>query len=240
MTKYSNTQDQEVDESETGGQLQGPRYATVLLDLNDEHESSDNDIAPGKSAVTRRQLHHFNLVNDETVVLLYHIQGDLEDIETVLDATPDVLNYDLVDQGEGGGFAYIHCELDDPVRSIVSTLHQYEVVLDMPLKFTDDGSVKATLIGEESVLGEALEAISESVTVQLEKTGMYHPGGQDLGATLTDRQHQILTVAVDHGYYEVPRQSTLEDIAAEMDLSRATVGEHLQKIEANVLSRIVQ
>ncbi|GAA0239054.1 helix-turn-helix domain-containing protein [Haladaptatus pallidirubidus] len=240
MTYHSNSQDQKVDESEKGGQTQGPRYATVLLELDEEHESSDDDIAPGRSAVTRRQLHHFNLVDDETVVLLYHFQGDLDQIETVLDAAPDVLNYGLVDQGEGGGFAYIHCELDDPVRSIVSTLHLFEVVLDMPLEFTTDGSVKATLIGEEPALGEALEAISGIVNIHLEKTGTYRPGARDLGATLTDRQYQILTVAVREGYYEVPRGSTLEDVAAEIDLSRATVGEHLQKIEAKVLSRIVQ
>lgn len=240
MTNHSNTRTREGDEGGKGGQPQGPRYATVLLELDDEYKSSNNDIALGKSAVTRRQLHHFNLVDDETVVLLYRFQGDFDQIDAALSAAPDVLNYDLVNQREGGGFAYIHCELNDPVRSIVSTLHQFEVVLDMPLEFADDGSVKVTLIGEESVLGEALEAISRDVDIQLEKTGTYRPGVRDLGATLTDRQYQILTVAVEEGYYLVPRQSTLEDIAAEMDLSRATVGEHLQKIEANVLSRIVQ
>lgn len=240
MTNHLNSQNKEIDERDKGGQLQGPRYATVLLELNDENESTDDDIIPRRSAVTRRQLHHYNLVDDETVVLLYHFQGDLEQIEAVLDSAPDVLNYDLVDQREGGRFAYIHCKLNDPVRSIVSTVHQFEVVLDMPLEFTDEGSVKATLIGEEPALGEALEAISEIVNIHLEKTGTYRPGVRDLGATLTDRQHQILTVAVDQGYYEVPRQSALEDVAAEMDLSRATVGEHLQKIEAKVLSRIVQ
>lgn len=219
MTDHLNSQNKGVNGSDKGGQLQGPRYATVLLELNDKNESADDDIVPGRSAVTHRQLHHFNLVDDETVVLLYHFQGDLEQIETILDFAPDVLNYDLVDQREGGGFAYIHCKLKDPVRSIISTLHQFEVVLDMPLEFTHDDSVKATLIGEESVLGEALEAISEIVNIHLEKTGTYRPGVRDLGATLTDRQYQILTVAVQEGYYKVPRQATLETIAAKMGLS---------------------
>jgi predicted DNA binding protein len=240
MTNLSNLRNQEVSERGKDDQSQRTRYATVLLELDDAHEFSNNNIVPGRSAVTRRQLHNFNLVDNETVVLLYHFRGDLNQIDAALDATPDVLNYDLVDQENGGGFAYIHCELSDPVRSIVSTLHQFEIVLDMPLEFSDNGSVKATLLGEEPVLGEALKAISESVNVQLEKTGTYRPGIRDLGATLTDRQYQILTVAIQEGYYEVPRQVTLETIAAKMDLSRATVGEHLQKIEANVLSRIVQ
>ena len=56
---------------------------------------------------------------------------------------------------------------------------------------------------------------------------------------LTDRQHEILTIAVEQGHYEVPRRATINDIADEMGLSQATVGEHLQKIEARILSRAV-
>lgn len=237
----SEPEDQETEDADEPRQSRAAtaRYATVLLDLDDDRGNS-NSGSPGEPAVTRTQLRHFNLVDNETVVLLYQIHGELDRARMSLDASPEVLNYDIVGRGDGEAFAYVHCELGDPVKGIVETLHEFEVVLDMPLEFTDDGIVRATLIGEAPALHEALDAIADVVEMTLEKTGKYRPGVRDLDATLTNRQRQILTVAVEEGYYEVPRAATLEDIATQMELSRATVGEHLQKIEGKILSRVVR
>lgn len=232
---------QPVDESENDQQSREIRYATVQLKLDNEHAPYDT-VTLDRPVETRKQLHHFNLIDDGTIVMLYHFQGNLERVSTALTAAPNVLNFDLVDHGDCGGFAYIHCELTDPVKSIISTLHQFEVVLKMPLEFTNEETIRATLVGKESAVGDALQAISEIVEIHLEKTGEYlsQPNILNRGSALTNRQHEILTIAVRQGYYQVPRQATIEDIAAAMDLSRATVGEHLQKIEANVFSQIVQ
>lgn len=114
---------------------------------------------------------------------------------------------------DGAAYAYVHCKLGAPVKSIVKTLHEFEVVLDVPLEFTADGAVRATLIGETQPLDEVLNAITDIVELDLERTGEYHPGVRDLDATLTNRQRQILTVAVKEGYYEILREATLKDIA---------------------------
>lgn len=46
---------------------------------------------------------------------------------------------------------------------------------------------------------------------------------------LTDRQLEVLTLAVDRGYFSVPREVTLTDLASDLDLQKSTVGEHLQR-----------
>lgn len=216
------------------------RYATVRLDLDDGHTSFGEDIDLGEPAVTRKRMIQFNPVDDESVVMLYRFRGDVDQARGALEATPEVFKFDVVHGGHGENIAYVHCALQDPVKSIISTIRQYEIVIDMPLVFPDDGSIRARLIGEDSTLGDVLDALTEIVGVHLEKTGRYHPELSEVGITLTDRQHQILTVAVERGYYEVPRQSTIEDIASEIALSRATVSEHLQKIEAGVLPQLVR
>ena len=38
------------------------------------------------------------------------------------------------------------------------------------------------------------------------------------------------------GYYEVPREASTADIAAEIDVDPSTVTEHLQRAERNLLS----
>jgi len=41
------------------------------------------------------------------------------------------------------------------------------------------------------------------------------------------------------GYYEVPKQVSSEEIAAELDLDPSTVAEHLQRAERNLLGQLL-
>ena len=56
---------------------------------------------------------------------------------------------------------------------------------------------------------------------------------------LTDRQFEVLMMARRMGYYDLNRSVTMEDIAAEMDLSSATICEHLNRAENHVISSVV-
>jgi predicted DNA binding protein len=46
---------------------------------------------------------------------------------------------------------------------------------------------------------------------------------------LTDRQIEVLSLAIERGYFEVPRAVDLSDLAAELDVRKTTVGEHLRR-----------
>ncbi|SFL46012.1 Predicted DNA binding protein, contains HTH domain [Halogranum rubrum] len=46
---------------------------------------------------------------------------------------------------------------------------------------------------------------------------------------LTDRQREVIVVAYELGYFSVPREATLSDIAAHIDIEKSTVGEHLRR-----------
>lgn len=53
---------------------------------------------------------------------------------------------------------------------------------------------------------------------------------------LTDRQRDVVTEALARGYYEWPRQINNETLADELDISRATLHEHLRKAEQRLVS----
>ena len=53
---------------------------------------------------------------------------------------------------------------------------------------------------------------------------------------LTDRQREVVTEALERGYYDWPRKITNEQLAAELEISRATLHEHLRKAERTLLS----
>jgi len=59
-------------------------------------------------------------------------------------------------------------------------------------------------------------------------------GGSDYG--LSEKQRQMLAYAVEAGYFEVPREVDLTDIAAELDISHQAASERLRRA-TNVLAR---
>ena len=52
---------------------------------------------------------------------------------------------------------------------------------------------------------------------------------------LSRRQSEVLLTAVRAGYYQVPRKSTVEEIAQELSLGRSTTEEHLRRAESAVI-----
>lgn len=56
---------------------------------------------------------------------------------------------------------------------------------------------------------------------------------------LTDRQRDVLEVAFDRGYYDIPRSVSTSEIAAEFGLDDSTVSEHLQRAERNLAASML-
>lgn len=55
-------------------------------------------------------------------------------------------------------------------------------------------------------------------------------GDESDGTTLlTEQQRQAFEVALEHGYFDIPRKASLEDIAAEMGISYQAVSERLRR-----------
>jgi len=60
----------------------------------------------------------------------------------------------------------------------------------------------------------------------------------DLLGNLTANQADALVVALDNGYYSVPKKATTEGVAARMGVPRTTYEEHLRKAESKVMQSV--
>lgn len=56
---------------------------------------------------------------------------------------------------------------------------------------------------------------------------------------LTDRQREVLEAALREGYYEVPRECTLDDLAATLDIDKSTASGILRRGERRILTRVL-
>ena len=59
------------------------------------------------------------------------------------------------------------------------------------------------------------------------------------GDGLTDRQREALRIAYERGYFEIPRQASLEDIAAELEISASSVSERLRRAQTELIEETV-
>jgi predicted DNA binding protein len=58
--------------------------------------------------------------------------------------------------------------------------------------------------------------------------GLYTEHGSD-GLTLTPKQREALAVALDRGYFDVPRRSTLAEVAADLGISDTAASERIRR-----------
>jgi len=100
---------------------------------------------------------------------------------------------------------------------------------------TDTG-VTVELVGDQRTISETLtEYEAAGVSPELDKLGDYEGDDRTLDA-LTDRQREVVETAYDMGFYDVPREVSTDDIAAELEIDSSTVAEHLQRAERNLLA----
>ncbi|WP_458208865.1 helix-turn-helix domain-containing protein [Haladaptatus sp. NG-SE-30] len=56
------------------------------------------------------------------------------------------------------------------------------------------------------------------------------------GDALTNRQQEVVELAVEHGYYDSPRRCTLSDLADRLDVNKSVVSRILQRAEGHIIT----
>jgi predicted DNA binding protein len=85
-----------------------------------------------------------------------------------------------------------------------------------------------------------IEVLSKTaITEQQVPHSMLAPVDQ-LFEDVTDRQQAALRLALESGYYEQPRQTSLRDLADQTAVARSTYEEHLRKAENKLLTNAGQ
>lgn len=113
-----------------------------------------------------------------------------------------------------------------------------ETGVSEPEVMPTETGIEIRVVGTQEALSNRVTEYDDVATVGLRSLGAYEGPREPLEA-VTDRQREVLETAHDLGYFEVPRAVTTEAVAAELDLSPATVREHLQRAQRNVMKTVL-
>lgn len=122
-------------------------------------------------------------------------------------------------------------QVETTVPLLLSSLQDSGVPLETPFEVQDgEMSLEATVPQETlSELGETLDDLGIRYTVEQIQQ---EPESESL---LTERQEWLLDEAIERGYYDTPRQTTLVDLADELNVAKSTCSEILHRAEERVL-----
>lgn len=141
---------------------------------------------------------------------------------------------------------YQHLELTDD-RSLAkyettdTGLYDFVEESSLPPEFpvvVRDGWYEIDFTGTREEF-DAFRAGVEASGFRHELVSLVETGGDVDEDLLTERQHEVLEAAVREGYFEVPRDCTLEDAADELGVDKSTASGVLRRGEARVLKRFL-
>lgn len=224
------------------------RYISVTISLK-EHIRSKNDQQmqrgindprevwiDGTLVATQEAIQYLNLLDGGTVVGVARFRGDADRLATVEDEIPEIISCTVT--GGETWLAFMHYEPDAFELALLERINTEAISIDWPIRETADG-LEVTLFGEDTALQQLIASFPDGLGVTLKRTGEYQPDMGDPAGQLTDRQTDILRTALAAGYYDIPRRATQRDLAAELGLSRGTIGDHIRRAEAKIIRSII-
>jgi hypothetical protein len=167
---------------------------------------------------------------------LYAVDGDVRPLPELGEATDGVESVRLSATAEPVSYAQLELRDEDvPIfGGAAEAVDRSGLVIRRPMVYRD-GQIHGHVVGDSDVLQATLDEVPETVSVTIDGIGQFPSARANPANTLSERQREVLEVALDLGYYETPRQATHEDVAVELDCAPNTVTEHLQKGEAKLV-----
>ncbi|WP_115863857.1 helix-turn-helix domain-containing protein [Halorussus litoreus] len=168
----------------------------------------------------------------ETPTTLSRLDGPEPAVEPLVEALPVVSSYALSADG-ATTYAFVQQERFEMDARLADALATPAVVALPPITYESEGTVEFTFVGTRSGVGDLLARLDGAVDYSLTGVGEYGgPGGTE---RLTDRQREAIAVAVDVGFYDVPRTGTMGDVATELGCTESTASELVRKGQAAVV-----
>lgn len=84
---------------------------------------------------------------------------------------------------------------------------------------------------------DRLRAVLEQSELSYELLSLIEDGQKE--TLLTDRQQEVLSAAIQRGYFAVPRDCTLSDLADTFDVDKSTLSGVLRRGQARVITRFL-
>ncbi|MBP1987357.1 helix-turn-helix domain-containing protein [Halolamina salifodinae] len=150
--------------------------------------------------------------------------GDrIDEIATALSASAEVVDLDRVEEGR--------LAVTKHACGALPIIRENHGMLQGRDRVSGDQRVFDVVVYRRADLRNMMEELSAISTVRLGRLSPY----LEPDSMLSERQSEVVTTALERGYYEWPREVDAETLAEELDIAHSTFLEHLRKAERALL-----
>ncbi|MFB6302075.1 MAG: helix-turn-helix domain-containing protein [Haloferacaceae archaeon] len=169
--------------------------------------------------------------DDEGVGLLEIAADDPEDVLADIEAAAGITALEPI--RVAGSEALVQFQTSEPL--LLTVVHSSGIPLEPPVTIVDGAaSLEVTAPRDRlSTLADQLDAVGMPFEVKYVRQTV------DPGELLTEGQREILTRAVDLGYYDTPRECTLTELADALGVAKSTASERLHRAEEKAIKTFV-
>lgn len=157
---------------------------------------------------------------------------DPEDLFRHLQETPDVRSLEALDADEGT----LLFQCTTPESEIHQEVRRQDGPLASPPTIIRGGWVFNELTASHEKLSEFTRELA-AAGLRFELLSVIQ--SPDVKNLLTNRQWEFVTEAVERGYYDSPRESTLVELADKLDVNQSTASGILHRAEGRIIKGFV-
>lgn len=171
-------------------------------------------------------------VTNEGIHILYEVRttNPVSVVQSFDDMT-DFHSYEVLHIGEK--MVLVRCLIDEPVPFRAARASGNLARKPLTLR---NGWITATFTTSDEGLSRyksELESAGVSYRI-VSKT----PSSDPIDI-LTERQWEVIVEAVDQGYYETPRECSITDLAADLEVTKGTMSRVLHRAEGSIIKEFV-
>lgn len=159
---------------------------------------------------------------------------DRPNVEDALDEDPTVDDYQLLATRDGE--LLYEMEWTDRINVLAELLDENGVLLDA--SGTEKGWRLRVLFPERDALSRTYDRCQDhGIDPTIER--IYEVGDSEGAAGLTEAQLETIREAFERGYYEIPREASLEDLAGDLDISHQALSERLRRAHRMIVRDVL-
>ncbi|MFC6873270.1 helix-turn-helix domain-containing protein [Halobellus marinus] len=162
---------------------------------------------------------------------------DHEELESMLEDDVTVETFELVDRTDDTAIYYIE---HTPQTRLISGVVTEENGFLVHTETKDDGWLVHLLLPDRAALNSIWEyAIANDIALDIIEIYSNEDAGGESSYGLTDEQRTALQLAFAEGYFNEPRDISLSEVAAEMDLSSTAMSGRLRRGMRNLIAATI-
>lgn len=158
----------------------------------------------------------------DTLLFVSVIVGNRTIVEEAATDIEPVTRFETTPIDEDTFYGYVEADLGGIDHSFVELFEIPDVVVVPPMVYTGEDVFSITVLGNEGALQDLLSDVPDAFDVEVERFSEHRGQTEPMVGRLTARQFAALEIAADLGYFAVPRDASLAEVAAELGCSEST------------------